>query len=227
MGIQKTLLFGAIVLCFLILFGLILGTWESDTQRPQVHSDGLSLLFGGKPKSELPNSWGIRNESSESIFDGEFMKSKQEMMEEDLSDYIPLPQGEAPINPQTGKPYPDDAMREFDELRKEMPDNELIPRRLTKEEREFKKLEDEKLAKASQAVFSGNPSKDDVTLYYSRMLKQSQDRVQIIEYVIENQGGEDPEIDKQYKDIKDSIINQKTQLESEQKEAYQKYKIER
>jgi hypothetical protein len=226
MGIQKTLLFSGIALSFLILFGLILATSDSESTRPQVHKDGLSLLFGGRSKSELPNAWGIRGESSESIFDSDFMKSKQEIVEDDLSDYVPLPQGEAPINPQTGKPYPDEAMKEFDELRKEMPDNELIPRRLTKEEREFKKQEDEKLAKASQAVFSGNPSKEDVTLYYSRMMKQSQDRVQIIEYVIENQGGEDPEVDKQYKEIKDSIQSQKNQLESEQKEAYKKYKID-
>ena len=196
---------------------------ESESEKKRKRGKELSsLLFGGSSREKRLNPLGVRGEFSESIFDSDFYKAGGMGYEEDGNLVTAIPSGEIPINPQTGKPYTQEAMETFDELREMFPDNDLIPRRLTAEEKAKNEAEQKKLQTATTAVFGGSPNAEDLNTYYGSVRKQGRDRMEIIDYLIASQGGEDAEMDKKFQEILSNIKMQNEGIESEMKSAYSK-----
>ncbi len=225
MGIQKKILFlglGLLLFFFVVIFFTFSGE-ESEREKKKNRSKQLSsLLLGGGSQKNGQNPLGIRGEDSESIFDSDYYKAGGMRYEEDGSGTPLASAGEIPINPQTGKPYTVEAMETFDELRDMFPDNDLIPRRMTPEEKAKQDQLTASIQKATQGVFGGSPKAEDLSLYYGNVQKQGKDRLEIIEYLINSQGGEDPEMDKKFQEILTNIKTQNEQMEKEMKGAYER-----
>ncbi|TGL37745.1 LIC_20245 family lipoprotein [Leptospira perdikensis] len=224
MGIQKKLLFVSISLIGLFFLILLVmgGEDEEEARRKKERSSQALALFGGgtgNPKGT--NRLGVRGEDAGSIFDSDYYNAGGMRYEEDGS-LAGSEAGEMPINPQTGKPYPPEAMQAFDELREQFPDNDLIPKRLTPDDKKKQSEFNQKLSRATNSVFGGTPNATDITLYYNHVRKQGKDRLEIINYLIESQGGDDPEMDKKFQEILKNIQYQNEQVEKEATNAFQK-----
>lgn len=224
MGIQKKLLFVSISLIglFFLILLMLGGEDEEELRRKKERSSQALALFGGgsgNPKGT--NRLGVRGEDSGSIFDSDYYNAGG-MRYEDDPNIAASDSGEVPINPQTGKPYPPEAMQAFEELREQFPDNDLIPKRMTPEEKQKQADLNQKIARATNSVFGGNANATDLTLYYGHVRKQGKDRLEIINYLIESQGGDDPEMDKKFQEILKNIQYQNEQIEKEAANAFAK-----
>ncbi|TGL90885.1 hypothetical protein EHQ68_05585 [Leptospira congkakensis] len=224
MGIQKKLLFVSISLIglfFLIL--LVMGGEDEEEARRKKEkgSQALALFGGGSANPKGTNRLGVRGEDAGSIFDSDYYNAGGMRYEED-GNLAGSEAGEVPINPQTGKPYPPEAMQAFEELREQFPDNDLIPKRLTPEDKQKQSELNQKLSRATNSVFGGSANATDITLYYNHVRKQGKDRLEIINYLIESQGGDDPEMDKKFQEILKNIQYQNEQVEKEATNAFQK-----
>lgn len=227
MGIQKKLIYTGLIFSSLVLVYFLFSTGDTKSKKKKMKSEDLSFLLGGSPSGRPgdggKNPMGVRGEDSKSIFDSDFYSSgKLSYEDKDSSKTQVTEQGEIPINPQTGKPYPAEAMEQFDRLRELFPGNDLIPKRLDPATKAQQEATNQRLADASRNVMSGNSSRDDLDFYYGTMEKQVSDRLQIIEYLIEVQGGEDEEMDKKFKQVLDSVQAQRNQVQSEREAAYKR-----
>lgn len=224
MGIQKKLLFVSISLIGLFFLILLVmgGEDEEETRLKKERSSQALALFGGGPNNPKgTNRLGVRGEDAGSIFDSDYYNAGGMRYEED-GNLANSESGEIPINPQTGKPYPPEAMQAFEELREQFPDNDLIPKRLTPEDKKKQSEFNQKLSRATNSVFGGTPNATDITLYYNHVKKQGKDRLEIINYLIESQGGDDPEMDKKFQEILKNIQFQNEQVEKEAAGAFAK-----
>ncbi len=193
----------------------------------KANANGLFAVATGKANpclmddGETPRK-GCRNHN-DSIFDGEFMKAVGLNYEEDPTGQNP--DFVYPTNPQTGKAFDEEQLVQFDELRKYMPDNDLIPRKITKFENDKKAQKDNEIIKAGNAVNSGKFTLDEANMHFDSQKKNANDRIQIIEYLIEQQK-EDGEKDKdgQFQKILDSAKEQVTQIDRQKEEALSKLK---
>ncbi|MCE9501302.1 MAG: hypothetical protein K8R21_12515, partial [Leptospira sp.] len=149
---------------FLLLLIYYLFTSEGGSvKKRNTKSEELSLLFGTGGGQTGKSQEGVGRDDSSSIFDSLFFKSgKISHDDPDESKSHPLPQGESPINPQTGKPYTDDAMETFERLHEKFPDNDLIPKRMGPEEKAAKQKQDERIGKITLNVVNNNASKEEV-----------------------------------------------------------------
>jgi DNA repair exonuclease SbcCD ATPase subunit len=68
----------------------------------------------------------------------------------------------------------------------------------------------------------GTPARGDLDYYYGNLEKQTNDRLEIIEYLIDTQGGGDDEMDKKFKEVLDGIKAQMSQLQEEKEDAYKR-----
>jgi hypothetical protein len=217
---------GIVVLVFLVIG--YFAFFSGEKKKKRVESKKLSMLLGGGSGGDgeeggFEKKRGRRNNNG-SVIDSEFGKSglpNVTYAEEDAS--ANAAQGEIPINPQTGKPWEEDAMQQFDELRKLFADNQLIPKRATKEEKAKQAQLEEKWNKAQTAVNSGTFTRDDLDTHFSHQKKVVEDRLQIIEYLMEAQK-EDGEVDKdgQFQKILDGTKDQMKQLDTQREELSKK-----
>jgi hypothetical protein len=227
MGIQKKLTIVGLFFTFIILLYFLFSTDDSNKKK-KMRSEDLSFLLGGAPASGSgsssggQNPMGVRGENSKSVFDSDFYNSGSFTYDEKNAPEGTGARGDAPINPQTGKPYPEEAMAQFDRLRELFPDNELIPKRLTPEVKAEQEALNQKLANATSSVMGGSATEQDINFYYGHMEKQTNDRLEIIEYLIDAQGGEDEEMDKKFKEVLDGVKAQMAQIQTEKEAAYKK-----
>lgn len=127
-----------------------------------------------------------------------------------------------PINPQTNKPYTNEEMERFSQLRERFPNNSLVPKKLSPAEKEAKKQEDNQVAEAARNVYARTASPAQIRLYYNHMEKQTLDRMDIINYLVDLQKGSgDEETEKKLQNIQDSIKNQLQQVQKDKENAFQ------
>ncbi|HNN06568.1 MAG TPA: hypothetical protein PKN56_23640 [Leptospiraceae bacterium] len=218
--------FGAVVL---LLIYMLVATPGSSSKRKRIKAERLgSALFGGGAGTGDSDSAcrGCRVKAGSSVFDDDFTKVGVNFDVQEESKKDPS-KGEAPIDPRTGKPYDDATMEEFDRLRELFPSNELIPKRFNPDEKAAKAQAEQEYNKAIAAVSSGNPSKDDVKLYYNKQIKTIKDRLEIVEYLLDalkEEGGEGDK-DGQFQKIMEGTKQQLTQMETQKSDAYTKFGV--
>lgn len=225
MGIQKKLTVIGLFFAFILLIYFLFSTGDKPKKEKMSEND-MSFLFpsanSGSGSGSQGNPMGLRDEDSKSVFDTDFYSSGNFSYEEMETQKDTAPKGDIPINPQTGKPYEENAMKQFDRLREYFPDNELIPKRLTPEVKAEQEAKAQKFADATRKVMGGNPERTDLDYYYGNMEKQANDRLEIIEYLIDVQGGDNPEMDEKFKQVLDGVKAQMAQLQSEKDQAYKR-----
>lgn len=184
-----------ISLLMIVFYFVFSGEDESEKKSKSKKSQDIAVLLGGS-NSGQGNSGSSNAKSTGSVFDSDFYKSGKLKTEDTNSAQNPSPNkkasGDNPVNPQTGQPYPDEAMDQFEELNQRFPNNDLIPRRVTPEQKAERAKKDIEITKATQAVLSNNATNDDLKLYYNSQEKSIKDRLQVVEYLIEVEKDEGP-----------------------------------
>jgi len=107
-----------------------------------------------------------------------------------------------PVNPQTGQPFSDAVMQQFDELRKRFPNNEIIPKRRSPEEKAAEEKARQDLYAVQSLVVQGKATREQITQYYDFQAKPIKDRLELLDYVLKEQGDNmSAEIKDQYEKI--------------------------
>jgi 3-oxoacyl-(acyl-carrier-protein) synthase len=212
----------AVLLSYMILFSSAGGSGKKTRLKKDMRS---LLLGGGDMASNDPNYMkkGYRN-YDKSVFDSDFGKDGFKPLTEEEIAQTNAVQGEIPVNPQTGKPYDNETMEQFEQLATVFPENGLIPKRITPEGKIRKEKENQDLAKATAALGSGTPSREDLRLHFGNQEKIIKDRLEIIEYLVDLQK-EDGDVDKdgQLKKILEGAKEQQKALETQKEDMYKKY----
>ncbi|EMY25154.1 hypothetical protein LEP1GSC115_0787 [Leptospira interrogans serovar Australis str. 200703203] len=224
-SIRKLVIYSGISISLIVLVWILFSSEDSsEKERKSKEADSVALLLGGgSPSSGSGSSGGKTNES---IFDSSFYKSgKGEYIESDKGEPKEADPNAAdadnPVNPQTNKPYTNEEMERFSQLRERFPDNSLIPKKLSPAEKEAKRQEDSRIAEAARNVFARTATHDQIRSYYQNMEKQTQDRMDIINYLVDLQKGSgEEETEKKLNNIQESIKNQLQQVQREKENAF-------
>ncbi|EMS83096.1 LIC_20245 family lipoprotein [Leptospira noguchii] len=222
-SIRKLVIYSGISVALVALVWVLFSSEDSsEKERKSKEADSVALLLGGSSSS----SGSSGGKTNESIFDSSFYKSGK-------GEYIEPGKGETkeadpnaadadnPVNPQTNKPYTNEEMERFSQLRERFPDNSLIPKKLSPAEKEAKRQEDSRIAEAARNVFARTATQDQIRSYYQNMEKQTQDRMDIINYLVDLQKGSgEEETEKKLNNIQESIKNQLQQVQKEKENAF-------
>ncbi|EPG67501.1 hypothetical protein ACE5IS_04705 [Leptospira wolffii] len=230
-SVRKLLFIAGIVI---VLFASLPFLFWTDDEKSEVdakrsEADALAGLFGGGSGSSSSNSSG-RGSAGKSLFESDFFNAgkgeyrepeqaaggNQENKPQDAAD------SDNPVNPQTGKPYTNEEMDRFQQLKERFPNNSLLPTKLSPAEKEQKKQLEQRVSEATRAVLSRTASKEQVVTYYDFMEKQSKDRLEIVKYLVDIQKGSgDPEQEKKLETIQQTMIQQLEQVQKDKQRAYE------
>lgn len=225
----RRLLYIAIFL--VILFGTLPflfwtddGKEEADAKKSE--AEALVGLFGGGSSSSSGSS--AKGSAGRSLFESDFYNAgKAEYRESDAGAGGQENKGEAsdadnPVNPQTGKPYTNEEMDRFQQLRERFPNNSLLPSKLSPGEKEQKKQLEQRVSEATRAVLAKTASKDQIVTYYDFMEKQSKDRLEIVKYLVDLQKGSgEPEQEKKLETIQQTMTQQLEQVQKDKQRAFE------
>lgn len=179
----------------------------------------LALLFGAN--SSISDSKQIKKSKSKSLYDTDFWNSgiKNSPIEEETKNEQ---EGEPeilekvsegnPINPQTGLPYTDEQMEQFDKLREKFPNNSLIPKRKTQEEKKAEEEYQRRILEIQSKISSKKANQEEIEMYYEYQKKPIVDRLELLEYVLQELKEDLPEdLKNQYEQVlkmnKDQLKN--------------------
>lgn len=203
---------------------------SKDGQKKNSEQAALASLFGGGGGSA-----GRTNAGDGGITGSDFWKAgvpdkpisdkddgtgRKNSDEPELLD--PVSAGN-PINPQTGQPYTDSVMKQFDELRKKFPDNDIIPKRKTPEDTKKEEENRQKMFGVQTLVASGKASRDQIEQFYDFQAKPIRDRLQLLEYVMKESGSNmSSDVKEQYDKILTMNKNQLTAFEDQKRKALER-----
>lgn len=177
------------------------GITNSDkTSSPQVLSDKDKSLF----ESEFLNQDGFIFEDDESLYQNKNKKSV------DTWDY-----------------YSEQSMKQFAKLREVMPNNSLIPRRLTKEEKEKKLKHLQKIRNISFLLDDKLATREEAKLYFNHVEKRLEDQKELANHILKMYEKANIAEEKNQKIIEEKLEVFKkllTRIEVRKKEANKKHK---
>ncbi len=180
---------------------------KPETKSPEVENDdkkALSLLFGGESSSKT----STKKSKNQSLYDTDFWKSgitgepieEESKLEEDTEILEKASEGN-PINPQTGLPYTDEQMEQFDTLRKKFPNNSLIPKRITPEEQKAQEEEKRRVLEIQSKIVSRKATAEEIEKYIEHQKKPILDRLELLNYVLQELKDDLPDdLKKQYEE---------------------------
>lgn len=178
------------VLTFLLLF-LIFYTKPKNPKNTNSNEEkqALALLFGGTSD----NTQVSKRSKQKSLYDTDFWNTgiskspieeeSQKNQEEEPEILEKVSEGN-PINPQTGLPYTDEQMEQFDKLRGKFPNNSLIPKRIKPEEKKAEEENLRKMLEIQSKISSKKATREEIEMYYEYQKKPFLDRLELLEYVL-------------------------------------------
>ncbi|TGK09985.1 hypothetical protein EHO60_11555 [Leptospira fletcheri] len=227
-GIRKILFIGGFILVFILVLVFLFSGGEDGggSDRKKGEADAVASLLGGGGSRSSDRSGGNSGPAG-SVFDSDFFRSgKGEYVESEKSGSSQERSEDAadadnPVNPQTGKPYTNDEMDRFQQLKERFPGNSLIPVKLSPTEKEQKKQFEQRVSDATRAVMSRTASQEQTVTYYDFIEKQAKDRLDIVNYLVDLQKGSgDDEQEKKLETIRQSMVQQFEQVQRDKKKAF-------
>lgn len=208
-----------------LFFIFTAGGSASDSQQSKEDAALAALTGGGVPRTQSHQEGG-------SVFDSEFWragepdkpiedKAEAARSSGDGDNEILEPaNANNPVNPQTGQPFSDAVMEQFDTLRQRFPGNSIIPKRMTAEEKQAEDAQRQQVYALQSTIVQGKATPDQVTQYYDFQAKPIKDRLELLEYVLKEQGDRmSPEIKEQYEKILDMNKRQLSSFEESRRRA--------
>jgi len=187
----------------LILLGFVFGsialylTWQGHEQeKAAAKRDAMVALFGGGGAAVTPPPSASNQNST--MFGSDFWKAG--VPERAIDDSVDMQQNEGddgilektsegnPINPQTGVPFTDAVMEQFNSIRKKFPNNSIIPKRMSAEDAQQAQAEQENLSRIQMNLTRNEATPDEINQYYDYQVKMTNDRLELINYVLAEQG---------------------------------------
>ena len=151
------------------------------------------------------------NTATRSIFESEFFKSGAQINPyqdgegvagEGDPDILDPASKDNPVNPQTGQPYSNSVMNQFSELRDKFPNNSIIPRVKTPEDKAAEVEIRNSMQALQQSITQGTASADEVKQFYEYKMKPVSDRLELLNYVMnKTESSMSDEVKKQYEKI--------------------------
>ncbi len=177
------------IVVFVVLF-FIFYTKPKHQQNTTTSEEkqALALLFGGNPNQ----SNTIKKSKNKSLYDTDFWNTGinktpiddiQKNNEEEPEILEKVSEGN-PINPQTGLPYTDEQMEQFDKLREKFPNNSLIPKRISPEEKKAEEENLRKMLEIQSKISAKKATIEEIEMYYNYQKKPFLDRLELLEYVL-------------------------------------------
>jgi len=227
---KKTLYIVLSVVCGIFLLYFLFSTGNADD------SDDLSLKDSDSETSESFSS-GLSGKSGESedysIFDSDFFANLPDAPHEELKKANPDGDGEPeilesadpnnPLNPNTKQRFTDAMMKRFDQLREKYPNNSVIPRKMTPEEKEEKQRLDQELVDIHQRIVDGSAGEEEINTYYDHRTKQVSDRLELLEHFVgKRRDALSPDMQKKLDGILSSSKKRLDTLELKRKKALER-----
>ncbi len=193
------------VIVFVLIF---LTAPNSKNLSSDEDKKALALLFGGDSDSTISNT--SRANKNKSLYDSDFWKQgisnvpieDTKEKSEDEPEILEKVSEDNPINPQTGLPYTDEQMEQFDKLREKFPNNSLIPKRITPEEKKAQEEKQRRILEIQSKISARKANAEEIQEYYEYQKKPIQDRIELLRYVLEKLEDELPEdLKNQYKEV--------------------------
>ncbi len=228
-GVRKLIFICGFIVLLIISLTFLFWTEDekTETDAKKSEADALAGLFGGGGRSSSGANSG-KGQAGASLFDSDFYSSgKAEYKEPEANagggeNRQPASDSDNPVNPQTGKPYTNEEMERFQQLKERFPNNSLLPTKLSPAEKDQKKQLEQRVSDATRAVLSRTASKEQVSTYYDFMEKQSKDRLEIVKYLVDIQKGSgDPEQEKKLETIQQTMIQQLEQVQKDKQRAFE------
>lgn len=192
---------------FLILTGIVF-TAPEEEKIENNDKETLALLFGGAQPAATTGRTD-KNKQDTSLYDTEFWKAgvkppeseEENVIEEDDGILEKVSEGN-PINPQTGLPYTDEQMAAFEKLREKFPNNSLIPRRQTAEEKQKEEEYRRRMLEIQSKISVKKATPQEIEEYYEYQKKPVADRIELLQYVLKELEDElTEEMKKQYQEV--------------------------
>jgi hypothetical protein len=215
---------------FFIFFSIVVALSIFFTKPEKSTTDdedkkALALLFGSSKDSSFSNNNRNINRSK-SLYDSDFWKQgiKEVPIEETSKNNEEEPEilekvSEGnPINPQTGLPYTDEQMEQFDKLREKFPNNSLIPKRITPQEKKEQEEIQRRMLEIQSKISIRKATSEEIEKYYEYQKKPIQDRLELLRYVLDKLSDELPEdLKNQYQEVLKMNERQLESLEEQKK----------
>ncbi len=212
-----------------LLLALILWTAPEDRTSTEADSEreAMAALFGGGPVSRTSEPSG-----SESVFDSDFWErgvdnsaiitDEPQTTSDEEPEILEKASEGNPINPQTGLPYTDAQMKQFETLRKRFPGNSIIPQRMTPERQKQLEEERRRIVEIQQRITAREATAEDITVFYDFQMKGMKDRAELLEYVLEKMGDSmDENMAEKYRTVLEGNRKQIQNLEEQKQKALQ------
>lgn len=210
-----------------IFAAIVVWTAPDDTRPGEVDSEkeAMAAIFGGGSSRSSSDAG-----APTSVFDSKFWgtgvgesaitdEGGPAPLEEEPEILEKASEGN-PTNPQTGMPYTDEQMSQFDTLRKRFPGNSIIPQRVTPERQQQLEEERRRIVDIQQRITSRKASADDITTFYDFQMKGMKDRAELLEYVLEKMGDEmDDDMKSKYSAVLEGNKKQIQNLEDQKEKA--------
>jgi len=221
---KKKILIGLSIFLTFVLIYFMTGISSSNEVSDK---EAIAALIGGG------GIQGSGESSNDSLFGSNFWNagvpdkaidtSNVETVGDDTGLLDPASEGN-PVNPQTGQPYPDSVMNQFAALREKFPDNKIIPRRLTPEQKAQEDAKKEKMQDIQSKLARNDVlTESEINDFYDHEVKVIDDRLELLSYVFETQGESmDEDIKQKFQSILEMNQKQKTSNEYLRKQALEK-----
>ena len=214
-------------MCGLVAIYFFSTAGEGSSAQKKEEEAALTALFGGGGSTTGQGSASTANSAGKSLFQSDFWKSGMPENEEIVEEFDPGDEVEPeilepaspdnPVNPQTGQPYPDSVMKQFDVLRAKFPNNDIIPRRKTPEEKQAEIEKQKQMSQLQTAILRKEATSEELTAYYAYRKKPLLDRMELLNYVLEEQGDKmSDDIRAQYEKIREMNQKQLQNLEEQE-----------
>jgi hypothetical protein len=211
-----------------LVFSVIIFWTAPDDTRPgegDSEKEAMAALFGGGPSNSDAGA-------PTSVFDSKFWgtgigdsaipdEGGPAPIEEEPEILEKASEGN-PTNPQTGMPYTDAQMAQFDTLRKRFPGNSIIPQRVTPERQQQLEEDRKHMVEIQQRITARKATSEDIVTFYDFQMKGMKDRAELLDYVLEKMGDDmDEDMKSKYTSVLESNRKQIQNLEAQREKAIQ------
>lgn len=226
---QSTIVY-SVFLSACALVGVGLFATAPNAPRQPGGDDALTALLGGGPSSDEGTSeTGYRSP----LDDRRFLDAGMEGVRIDEEEYDQRVNGEEPdilepadannpVDPMTGEPYSNRVMESFAQLRETFPDNDLIPRRMTPQERAEREQRNNEILALNTLIAQGSASAEQINEYYDHQMKSYADRQELLDYVERRRDQMSPEVLEQYEKVRTMNEQQTEVLQQQRQRALQR-----
>jgi hypothetical protein len=179
---NRRLIFSIIIFSIILIASVFYILTETDTSDYSINKEN-ALNSADHQLADLHHP----DKKIQSVFDSDMWKAgvnenSQTESDESESDILQ--------KPEVKDPYTEEQYKAFDLLRTSLPENSVIPKRMTLEERLAEENRKNELNALAGMIQNREATPDQINKYYSNSIKEVKDRIEFLEFASKTQGKE-------------------------------------